>query len=75
MVDSTLGNKDQVETSNNNKNQNQGTCASSCGVNQAYVEKGEATGTVLHRLMLTTLFSIHGNLKWTMVSGLPLVRY
>ena len=45
MVDSTLGNKDQVETSNNNKNQNQGTCASSCGVNQAYVEKGEATGT------------------------------
>lgn len=43
MVDSTIGNKDKVE--NKNGSQSQGTCASSCGVNQAYVEKGEATGT------------------------------
>lgn len=42
-VDSTQGNK--AEVSNTNEEQSQGTCAGSCGVNQAYIEKGEATGT------------------------------
>lgn len=40
-----LGGDKPSETSNQNKKQEQGTCAASCGVNQAYVEKGEATGT------------------------------
>lgn len=35
----------QSNVDNKNGNQTQGTCATSCGVNQAYVEKGEATGT------------------------------
>lgn len=42
-------NEDKVikeqETANKNQKQEQGTCASSCGVNQAYIEKGDASGT------------------------------
>lgn len=47
-VDSTQGNKADTgegKTENKNQSQQQGTCAASCGVNQAYIEKGDASGT------------------------------
>ncbi len=58
---SAIDNKDEVDTSNNNKNQK--VCASSCGVNQAYVERVKRQFVDSTQVNANPYYPIHINFK------------